>query len=74
METPTMSSRKVTDEDGRVWECKPEGAEAPGSDVSHVWTTAGLRNPLRVKVSWNWAKIAEKGLARMIAASAPRFA
>jgi hypothetical protein len=74
METPTMSSRKVTDEDGRVWECKPENAEVPGRDVNLVCTTAGLRNPLRVTVSWNWAKIAERGLARMIAAAAPRFA
>ena len=69
-----MASRRVTDEDGRVWECKPENAEAPGRDVSLVCTTAGLRAPLRVKVSWRWATIAEKGLARMIAAAAPRYA
>ena len=69
-----MSSRKVTDEEGRDWECKPETGETPGSDVNLVCTTPGLTTPLRVKVSWNWAKIAEKGLARMIAAAAPRFA
>jgi hypothetical protein len=69
-----MSSRQVTDEDGRVWECKPETAEVPGRDVSLVCTTAGLRAPLRLKVSWQWAKMAEKGLARMIAAAAPRMA
>lgn len=69
-----MSSRRVTDEDGRVWECKPEAAEVPGRDVSLVCTTAGLRAPLRLKVSWQWAKMAEKGLARMIAAAAPRMA
>jgi hypothetical protein len=74
METSTMSSRRVTDEEGRVWECKPEAEEAPGSDVSLVCTTASLRAPLRLKVSWQWAKIAEKGLARMIAAAAPRLA
>ena len=74
METPTMSSRRVTDEEGRVWECKPEAEAAPGSDVNLVCTTAGLRAPLRVRVSWQWAKIAEKGLARMIAAAAPRLA
>lgn len=66
-----MSSRRVTDEDGRVWECKAESAEAPGGDVYLVCTTAGLRVPLRLKASWQWAKIAEKGLARMIAAAAP---
>ena len=74
METPTMSSRRVTDEQGRVWECKAETEQAPGCDVNLVCTTAGLRAPLRVKVSWQWAKIAEKGLARMIAAAAPRLA
>jgi len=42
--------------------------------VNLVCTTAGLRTPLRLKVSWQWAKIAEKGLARMIAAAAPRAA
>jgi len=71
MEIPTMSSRRVTDDKGRVWECKPETDEAPGSDVSLVCTTAGLSAPLRLKVSWRWSKMAEKGLARMIAAAAP---
>jgi hypothetical protein len=33
-----------------------------------------MRSPLRVRVSWQWAKIAEKGLARMIVAAAPRLA
>ena len=74
METPTMSSRRVTDEEGRVWECKPETAEAPGRDVNLVCTTVGLGAPLRLKVGWQWAKMAEKGLARMIAAVAPRLA
>ncbi len=69
-----MSSRKVTDEQGRVWECKPATAEAPGRDVDLVCTTASLRAPLRLRVSWQWARIAEKGLARMIAAAAPRVA
>ena len=69
-----MASRRVTDEEGRVWECKPETAEAPGRDVSLVCTTASMKAPLRVKVSWQWAKMAEKGLARMIASAAPRLA
>jgi hypothetical protein len=74
METPTMSSRRVTDEEGRVWECKAETEAAPGCDVNVVCTTAGVRAPLRLRVSWQWAKMAEKGLARMIAAAAPRLA
>ena len=69
-----MSSRRVTDEEGRVWECKAETEAAPGCDVQLVCTTASLSDPLRVKVSWQWATIAEKGLARMIAAAAPRLA
>ena len=74
LEIITMSSRKVKDEEGRVWECKPGSAEVPGRDVDLVCTTPGLAAPLHVKVSWQWAKIAEKGLARMIAAASPRFA
>jgi hypothetical protein len=74
MEKRTMSSRRVTDEEGRVWECTQEAAEAPGRDVSLKCSTDGLRAPLRLKVGWQWAKMAEKGLARMIAAAAPRLA
>ena len=69
-----MSSRRVTDEEGRVWECKPDMDTKPGRDVSLVCTTAGLRAPLRLTVSWQWAKMAERGLARMIVAAAPQFA
>lgn len=69
-----MSSRRVTDDEGRVWECKAETEAAPGCDVNLVCTTASLSDPLRLKVSWQWAKIAEKGLARMITAAAPRLA
>jgi len=68
-----MASRRVTDEEGRVWECKAETEAAPGCDVNLVCTTPSLPDPLRLKVSWQWAQIAEKGLARMIAAAAPRM-
>ncbi len=69
-----MSTRRVTDEEGRVWECESEAAESPGRDVNLMCTTAGMRTPLRVRVSWQWAKMAEKGLARVIAAAAPQLA
>ena len=69
-----MSMRQVTDEEGRVWQCKPDGEEVPGRDVNLVCTTPSLRAPLRLKVSWQWSKMADKGLARMIAAAAPRAA
>ena len=67
-----MSSRRVTDEEGRVWECNAEAGGTPGGDVNLVCTTESVKAPLRLKVSWQWAKIAEKGLARMIAAAAPQ--
>ena len=67
-----MSSRRVQDEEGRVWECKAEGEAVPGKDVNLVCTTADVRTPLRLKVSWQWAKMADKGLARIIAAAAPQ--
>jgi hypothetical protein len=67
-----MTARKVTDEDGRTWECKPEDASStPGRDVNLVCTTPTMTGPLRLKVSWAWVKMAEKGLARLIAAAAP---
>jgi len=69
-----MSSRRVTDENGRVWECKAETEATPGCDVNLVCTTASLPDSLRLRVSWQWATIAEKGLARMITAVAPRMA
>ncbi len=67
-----MTTRKVTDEDGRTWECKPEDAtSAPGRDVSLLCTTKGITTPFRITVSWKWMKMAERGLARLIAAAAP---
>lgn len=69
-----MNSRQVTDEEGRTWMCKAEeNAAVPGRDVHLVCTTATARKPLRIRVSWNWMKIAEKGLARLIDAAAPEL-
>lgn len=65
-----MTTRKVKDEDGRVWRCEQEGAEAvPGKDVNLLCRTTGVQDVIRVKVSWQWLKMAEKGLARMILAA-----
>jgi hypothetical protein len=62
-----MSTRQVTDEEGRVWLCKPEETnDVPGRDVHLLCTTATTKKPLRITASWNWAKMAEKGLARLI--------
>ena len=72
-----MSVRKVTDEDGRTWTCKPEDSlpAAPGRDVLLFCTTPALKDlVVKVKVSWQWLKMAERGLARMIVDSAPAHA
>jgi hypothetical protein len=66
-----MASRQVTDEAGRVWECKSDKTEKMGQDVDLVCTTTSVAAPLHLKVSWRWAEIGEKGLARMIAAAVP---
>ena len=67
-----MTSRTVVDTDGRTWACKPEGAaSAEGKDVSLVCTTPSVAEPVRLKVGWQWTKMADNGLARMIAAASP---
>lgn len=65
-----MTTRKVKDEDGRVWKCEPESGDAvPGKDVQLLCRSTGVQDVIRVKVSWQWAKMAEKGLARLILAA-----
>jgi len=68
-----MNSRNVTDEDGRTWACRQDDASPvkEGQDVSILCTTASAYQPVRLTVSWQWMKMAEKGLARIIAAAAP---
>ena len=61
-----MTTRKVQDEDGRVWRCEPDGETVPGKDVNLHCRTTGVQDVIKVKVSWQWAKMAEKGLSRMI--------
>jgi hypothetical protein len=61
-----MTTRKVKDEDGRVWRCEPDAETVPGKDVNLLCRTTGVQDVIKVKVSWQWAKMAEKGLARMI--------
>ena len=68
-----MNSRKVTDADGRTWACRQDDA-APvkeGQDVSILCTTATVYVPLRLTVGWQWMKMADNGLARLIAAASP---
>ena len=60
----TDEARKVTDEDGRTWDCKPEDASSsPGKDVSLMCTTPGMPSPLRLIVSWQWMKMPRRDCA-----------
>lgn len=73
VKTKNVASRTVTDEDGRVWSVSPENMRTPayGRDVILLCTTPTVPNPVRVKLGWQWIKMAEKGLARLIAAAIP---
>jgi hypothetical protein len=71
--TKIVTSRSVTDEDGRVWSVKPETTRTPafGRDVVLLCTTPSIQSPVRLTLGWQWIKMAEKGLARLIAAAMP---
>lgn len=78
-----MSSRKVTDAEGRTWACRQDdsshntvvaGAPAPGQDVSIMCTSSAVTIPLRITVGWQWMTMADNGLARLISAAAPTAA
>jgi hypothetical protein len=70
-----MKSRNVTDEDGRKWAVRQDDADhilqKEGQDVSILCTTASVTIPVRLTVGWQWAKMADNGLARLIAAASP---
>jgi hypothetical protein len=70
-----MNSRNVTDVDGRKWACRQDDADhvalKEGQDVSILCTTATVTVPVRLTVGWQWMKMADNGLARLIAAASP---
>lgn len=63
-----MNARNVKDEDGRIWSVSPENRRTPamGRDVVLLCTTPSISSPARLTVGWQWLKMAERGLARMI--------
>jgi hypothetical protein len=67
-----MANRTVKDADGRVWICAPTAStgETRGKDVVLSCTTPSIPNPVALTVGWQWEKMAEKGLARLIAQAA----
>ena len=72
-----MSNRTVTDAAGRTWTCTTEsttaeGAEgAQGRDVALSCVTESVSEPVRLTVGWQWEKMAEPGLARLISQKSP---
>ena len=70
-----MNSRNVTDVDGRKWACRQDNADdvalKEGQDVSILCTTATVTIPIRLRVGWQWTKMADNGLARMISVASP---
>lgn len=70
-----MASRTVEDADGRVWACRADdpthGKAAQGQDVSILCTTATVPVPVRLTVGWQWMKMADNGLARLISTASP---
>lgn len=66
-----MNARNVKDEDGRIWSVSPENRRTPamGRDVVLLCTTPSISSPVRLTVGWQWLKMAERGLARMIVSS-----
>jgi hypothetical protein len=75
-----MAGRNVTDTGGRVWACRedevvkgstPHGAMAPGQDVSILCTTASVTVPVRLTIGWQWSKMSDNGLARLITDASP---
>jgi hypothetical protein len=70
-----MSSRNVTDVNGRTWACTQDDTSRAvvkeGQDVSILCTTASVTAPVRLTVGWQWKKMADKGLARLIAFASP---
>jgi hypothetical protein len=69
------SARKVTDTEGRTWACRQDDADhaasTEGKDVSILCTTATVTIPVRLTVGWQWMKMADNGLARLIDAASP---
>ena len=70
-----MSSRTVTDVDGRAWACEPDSEDHRGSqlgqDVRIRCTTESLDAPVRITVGWRWMQMADDALARLIAKESP---
>jgi hypothetical protein len=72
-----MASRTVTDSVGRTWTCatNPTAIEpsesTQGRDVVLSCATASVADPVQLTVGWQWASMAESGLARLLSQASP---
>ncbi len=71
-----MTNRTVTDTSDRKWTCTPQAATGAagtekGRDVVLSCVTESVTAPVKLTVGWQWEKIADNGLARMIALASP---
>ena len=68
-------SRNVTDAGKRVWVCTQDGdstvGAVTGQDVGISCTTATVPAAVRLRLGWQWAKMSDNGLARMIVLASP---
>jgi hypothetical protein len=63
-----MAERTIVDTAGRSWTCTSVDAEgaAQGQDIKLTCTCAEIAEPVQVSVGWQWEKMSENGLARII--------
>ena len=70
-----VMSRNVTDTGDRIWACSQDGdvplKQLEGQDVGVTCTTASVAAPVKLKLGWQWAKMSDNGLARMITLASP---
>lgn len=72
-----MADRIVTDAAGREWTCAPQTAQGEdaagpeGKDVVLRCHTPSVEEPVTLTVGWQWERMSENGLARMITLASP---
>lgn len=72
-----MAGRTIKDAAGRSWTCAaaPAGATGTGmglgGDLLLSCATPSETDPILITVGWQWEKMSENGLARIITLAAP---
>jgi hypothetical protein len=63
-----MAQRTIVDSAGRSWTCKSDddAGAAQGQDIKLICSCADVVEPVHVSVGWQWEKMSENGLARII--------